>query len=191
MVNAAGLETRMPDTKEIAEVANCFAGTAIDIFSRFDIKAEFNKKAMGDAAAGKGCRIASVISVIGPNMSGTITIMMKEPCFVRVIPIISYGLAKGEIDDEMAQSVLAETSNMIAGNAGIKLESKGIEGYNVSTPQVITGNNIVASSMTLSSVHTVAMPFNIKVGADSFENELFLVLAFKVRFSLSGAKKTD
>lgn len=102
-----------------------------------------------------------VTAVIGLSRSlrGNVTYSMSEKTAKTIASTMMMGMAV-EHFDEMAQSAIAELSNMVTANAGIGYEEAGLA-VDISPPTLIIGENVTAR---VSQVQTIAVEILTQAG---------------------------
>lgn len=83
-----------------------------------------------------------VISVVGlsQQVRGNVAYAMSQDTAKRFASVMMMGMPVEQLD-EMAQSAIAEASNMLTANAAMTLESQGIK-VNISPPTLVMGKGV-------------------------------------------------
>jgi chemotaxis protein CheX len=152
----------------LSTLVNAYTGALISVSQTVGIQAEFLKGEITPGVNAPGSRVAALIGIVGSGVHSTASVMADVAAFEAYVSAFTGGMVKADVDDPMSMSVLGEMTNMISGQALIKAD---IPGLDITPPQLISGENIMAISPKKQGVKSFTLPFKIGGG------KLYLILS--------------
>lgn len=153
----------------LSALVNAYASALVTVSKTVGIEAEFLKADTSVGVNAPGSRVAALIGIVGAEGAhGSAAVMADIGAFQAYVAAFSGGMIPADPEDAMAMSVLGELTNMISGQALIKVN---IDGLDITPPQLITGENLKTVVPKKGEVKSFTLPF--KVG----EGKVFLVLS--------------
>ena len=102
--------------------------------------------------------IVVIVGIMG-GLRGQVMFSMDKPVSLKIASAMMMGMTITELD-EMSKSAIAESANMILGNAATILYSKGIK-IEITPPSLMMGDNIQISTPKMT---TLCIPLNLSSG---------------------------
>ncbi len=102
--------------------------------------------------------IVVIVGIMGA-LKGQVIFSMDKTVSFKIASAMMMGMAITELD-EMSKSAIAESTNMILGNAATILYNKGIK-IEITPPSLMTGENIQISTPKMK---TLCVPLNLSSG---------------------------
>ncbi|QTX32777.1 chemotaxis protein CheX [Aminithiophilus ramosus] len=155
------------EAQNISKLVNSFGAALLSVGQSVGLSVRLDKGAIGPGVNAPGSRAAALIGFVGAGLQGTVAIMIDEAGFGAFVTSMSGGLLAPDMDDPVALSVLGELTNMVSGQAIMKLN---VQGLDITPPQIITGENIKSVPSTSQGVRNFTLPFHVSGG------RVFLVL---------------
>ena len=155
------------NAQNISKLVNSFGAAVLSVGQSVGLSVVLDKGAIVPGVNAPGSCAAALIGFVGGGMQGTVALMIDEPSFGAFVTAMSGGLLTPVIDDPVALSVIGELTNMVCGQAIIKLD---VQGLDITPPQIITGENIKSVPSRSEGVRNFTLPFHVNQG------RLFLVL---------------
>ncbi|MDR3321008.1 MAG: chemotaxis protein CheX [Synergistaceae bacterium] len=152
----------------LSTLVNSYTGALISVSQTVGIRAEFLKGEITAGVNAPGSRVAALIGIVGSGVHSTASVMADVSAFESYVGAFTGGMVKADVDDPMSMSVLGELTNMISGQALIKAD---IPGLDITPPQLLSGENIVAIPPKKQGVKSFTLPFKIGKG------KLYLILS--------------
>lgn len=102
--------------------------------------------------------IVVIVGIMG-GLRGQVMFSMDKSVSLKIASAMMMGMTITELD-EMSKSAIAESANMILGNAATILYSKGIK-IEITPPSLMMGDNIQISTPKMT---TLCIPLNLSSG---------------------------
>ena len=102
--------------------------------------------------------IVVIVGIMG-GLQGQVIFSMDKAVSFKIASAMMMGMKITELD-EMSKSAIAESANMILGNAATILYNKGIK-IEITPPSLMTGENIQISTPKMK---TLCIPLNLSSG---------------------------
>ena len=102
--------------------------------------------------------IVVIVGIMG-GLRGQVMFSMDKPVSLKIASAMMMGMTITELD-EMSKSAIAESANMILGNAATILYGKGIK-IEITPPSLMMGDNIQISTPKMT---TLCIPLNLSSG---------------------------
>lgn len=155
------------ETQNVSKLVNSFGASVLSVGQSVGLSVILDKGAISSGVNAPGSRAAALIGFVGGGLQGTVALMIDANAFDGFVTAMSGGLLKADLDDPVALSVLGELTNMVSGQAIMKLD---VQGLDITPPQIITGENIKSVPSKSEGVRNFTLPFHVNDG------RLFLVL---------------
>jgi len=143
-----------------AEFLNPFVKSVIDIISSTISETPVKGKIfLRDKYPYKTDNVAIIVGIAG-RISGQLVLSLNDECARSIAAVMLMEEEVPELD-EIAQSALAEMSNMITANATIGLSEVGYT-CDITPPSVITGRQMEISCKE--EIKTIVIPLELSMG---------------------------
>ncbi len=149
----------------LSSLVNAYAGALISVSKTVGLDVEFQKAGIAAGVKAPGSRVAALIGIVGSGVYGTAALMADVGAFGSYVNAFSGGMIQGNVEDPIALSVLGELSNMISGQALIKVDTPGLD---ITPPQLITGENLMTVNPRAGEVKSFTLPFKVKESGSVF-----------------------
>ena len=158
----------MPTPSYLSSLVNAYASSLVSVSKTVGIDAEFLKAEISPGVNAPGSRVVALISIVGGETQASASLMADIGAFEAYVRAFSGGIIEPNPSDAMALSVLGELTNMVSGQALIKVNIKGLD---ITPPQLVEGENIKTVVPLMGDVKSFTLPFNVGAG------KLYLVLS--------------
>ena len=152
----------------LSALVNAYASALVTVSKTVGIDAEFLKADTSVGVNAPGSRVAALIGIVGAGAHGSAAVMADIGVFEAYVAAFSGGMIAADPEDAMAMSVLGELTNMISGQALIKVN---IDGLDITPPQLIIGENLKTVVPVKGEIKSFTLPFKVGSG------KVFLVLS--------------
>lgn len=155
------------NAQSVSQLVNSFGAALLSVGKSVGLDATLDKSSIAPGVNAPGSRAAALIGFVGGGLQGTVALMIDEKGFAAFVTSMSGGLLAPDMEDPVALSVLGELTNMVSGQAAMKLN---VQGLDITPPQIITGDNIKSVPSSSHGVRNFTLPFHVSGG------RVFLVL---------------
>ena len=162
----------------LTDVANAFVGQNLRVCSEYRLNARFAKSEVGTGLPHG--EMASILSVMGPEFRGSIAFLFDRNVFRFLVKSMSYGMIEPDIQSEMAQSAIAELSNIVSGAAVSYLSvERNRPGHDITPPQIVIGQKISTPISGNPNAKTLFLPFDVE--HEGKTGRMYITLTFLFR----------
>lgn len=165
----------MAAPEALTSLVKAFGASTVNVAKSFGLGLKIDKSKVSSGVNAPGSCAAALIGVIGGGVHGTVGIMADRKSFSSMVSTMSGGMIQNpDVNDPMAMSALGELANMICGGAIREFPKVGLEGAEITPPQLFAGDNLRSVPSESPGLKHFTVPF---VGPNG--EQMHLVLSFK------------
>lgn len=165
----------MAAPEALTSLVKAFGASTVNVAKSFGLGLKIDKDRISSGVNAPNSCSAALIGVIGGGVHGTVVIMTDRESFSSMVTTMSGGMIQNpDVNDPMAMSALGELANMICGGAIREFPKVGLEGAEITPPQLFVGDNLRSVPSESPGLKHFTVPF---VGPRG--ERMHLILSFK------------